>query len=251
MERKLRSSGTKTIIVLLLLSFGTTLFVAPEAEAGAKSFILGGLLGAGVVLAWPTICGAVAGIVGGIGAAGAAVAGAVGAASGAVAVGGAAVGGAVAGAGAAAGAAVTTGFGAIGAGIAAITASPLFVPCLIAAVAIIAGILIYKWIKKRNAAKADNNGGRISDTSSGTTWGSSSSGPTPITTSGEVQGTVSTKSSGSSCTSLQASHDAYVAAYRRYTQLLGQENPNQSEIQNALSDLKAKESSYRSMLGNK
>lgn len=138
----------QAVIVFLLVAFSTTSMFYGEANANIKHLLLGGALGAGVVLAWPTISAAVgcaAGAVGSVAAGiGSAVVGGVAAASGAVAAGGAAVGGAVAGVGVAAGSAVTAGFGAIGGAVAAITASPLFVPALLIAGAVIIGYIIYK-----------------------------------------------------------------------------------------------------------
>ncbi|HNY10188.1 MAG TPA: hypothetical protein PKK26_01225 [Candidatus Wallbacteria bacterium] len=136
------------ITVVLLVAFSTTSFYVGEAQANIKHLILGGVVGAGAVLAWPTISAAVGCAAGAVGSVAAGVGTAV---VGAVATGGAAVGGAIAGAGVAAGSAVTAGFGAIGGAVAAITASPLFIPALLIIAAVVIGYIIYK---KRKAANA-------------------------------------------------------------------------------------------------
>ena len=143
-----RKFAVQFLTIVLLVTFSTTSFFMGEAQANIKHLIVGGAIGAGAVLAWPTISaalGCAAGAVGSVAAGvGTAVVGAVGAAGAAVATGGAAVGGAIAGAGAVAGSAVTAGFGAIGGAVAAITASPLFIPALLIAGAVIIGYIIYK-----------------------------------------------------------------------------------------------------------
>lgn len=151
--------SVQILSVILLVTFSATSLFLGEAQANVKHLLVGGLVGAGAVIAWPTISaalGCAAGAVGSVAAGvGSAVVGAVGAAGAAVATGGAAVGGAIAGVGAAAGSAVTAGFGAIGGAVAAITASPLFVPALLIAGAVIIGYIIYK--KKFAGTKLSKN----------------------------------------------------------------------------------------------
>jgi hypothetical protein len=151
--------SVQILSVILLVTFSATSLFLGEAQANVKHLLVGGLVGAGAVIAWPTISaalGCAAGAVGSVAVGvGGAVVGAVGAAGAAVATGGAAVGGAIAGVGAAAGSAVTAGFGAIGGAVAAITASPLFVPALLIAGAVIIGYIIYK--KKFAGTKLSKN----------------------------------------------------------------------------------------------
>ncbi len=214
----------------------------PEvAHASAGHFVLGGVAGAGIVLAWPTIVAGVGAAAGAIGAAGAAVVGAVGAVGGAVAVGGAAAGGAVAGAGAAVGGAVTAGFGVIGGAIAAITASPLFVPALLIAGAAIAGYFIYKHFKKKKSSGV----ARISSTASTSTSSKNtavvSKSTTPVATKDKSTTAVSSTSSN-----VRVAYESYQAAYKRYIQCLQNDSTGSSvETKNALDELKKTETYYR------
>ncbi len=179
--------SVQILSVILLVTFSATSLFLGEAQANVKHLLVGGLVGAGAVLAWPTISaalGCAAGAVGSVAAGvGSAVVGAVGAAGAAVATGGAAVGGAIAGVGAAAGSAVTAGFGAIGGAVAAITASPLFVPALLIAGAVIIGYIIYK--KKFAGTKLSKN---INPFATGVT---STSAPTVVANTGTVAATPS------------------------------------------------------------
>ena len=177
--------SVQILSVILLVTFSATSLFLGEAQANVKHLLVGGLVGAGAVIAWPTISaalGCAAGAVGSVAAGvGSAVVGAVGAAGAAVATGGAAVGGAIAGVGAAAGSAVTAGFGAIGGAVAAITASPLFVPALLIAGAVIIGYIIYK--KKFAGTKLSKN---INPFATGVT---STSAPTVVANTGTTVAT--------------------------------------------------------------
>lgn len=174
--------SVQILSVILLVAFSTTSFFMGEAQANVKHLLVGGLVGAGAVIAWPTISAAIgcaAGAVGSVAAGvGGAVVGAVGAAGAAVATGGAAVGGAIAGVGVAAGSAVTAGFGAIGGAVAAITASPLFLPALLIAAAVVIGYIIYK--KKFAGTKLSKN---VNPFATGVT---STSSPTVVANTGTV-----------------------------------------------------------------
>ncbi|HPG57657.1 MAG TPA: hypothetical protein PKW98_07550 [Candidatus Wallbacteria bacterium] len=174
--------SVQILSVVLLVTFSFTSLFLGEAQANVKHLLVGGLVGAGAVIAWPTISaalGCAAGAVGSVAAGiGSAVVGGVAAAGAAVATGGAAVGGAIAGVGVAAGSAVTAGFGAIGGAVAAITASPLFVPALLIAGAVIIGYIIYK--KKFAGTKLSKN---INPFATGVT---STSAPTVAANTGTV-----------------------------------------------------------------
>jgi len=289
----------KALALLVIVAFTFTTFAVDQAQASIKQFLLGGAIGAGVVLAWPTICGALS-------ACGGAIAAGVGWLSGAAAVGGAAVGGAVAGVGAAAGTAVTGAFGAIGGGIAAITASPLFIPAILIAGALLIGYLIYKKHKAGTSSSStslwskikaklgigtttataatqvtSNYTPAITSSTSYANYSSASSSAaaaTPSTFSANVgSGTPAITSSnanaantpttikseegnerkpdtGSTATvtannALSAAHDKYVAAYKKYIDLLGSKNnASDPDVQSALKEYKDAFSSYQGML---
>lgn len=250
MNQILRMKATRLVALAMALVF-SCLCVAPErAEASAKHVVLGGLAGAGIVLAWPTIVAGAGAICGGIGPVVAGV-------TGAVAAGGAMVGGAVAGVGAAAGTAVTGAFGAIGGAIAAVTASPLFVPALIAIAAVVVGVLIYRAIKKKNEHKPV----RISDTPMNTppsvSDGKSGKNTPPVAVSDGKDGKDSKGGSkGSSGTSVgtvdaREAHERYQAAYRRYIECLQKDDSgSQPATQQALAELRSSEESYRRLMNS-
>lgn len=248
MENILRNRFSKAMSILVLAAFMLIVAFPPEvAEAGAKSLIVGAAAGAGLVLAWPTITAAVGCAAGAIGSvvvgAGTAIATGVGAVSGAVAVGGAAAGGAVAGAGAAVGSAVTAGFGAVGGAIAAVTASPLFVPALLVIGAVIAGVLIYKYIKKKKASSP----GRISEPTAVSGGRPVSAPPVTSSTKGkDKSGYTPPEASGS----VREAYEKYQAAYKRYIDCLRTDSSGTAqETQRALEDLRIYEKMYRKAMG--
>lgn len=255
-----KSRLNNMILVACMVSFAFVAMFYETASASAKHLIVGGLIGAGAVIAWPTIVGGVTAIAGGIGAAGAAAAGA-------VAVGGAAVGGAVAGVGAAVGGAVTAGFGAVGGAVAAITASPLFLPALIVVGAIVAGVLIYKHFQNKKdkesvspfSAVDSKNNGRITDSAPTVDKNSaepavSSSVPSDKnqSVSKNVSGATEQPSSKQAYQddSSKGIKDRYTAAYQNYVRLLESDSSNgtSAEIMNAFQQLKTAQTEYRNYL---
>ncbi len=249
------------ILVMCMVSFALVSMFYDTARASTKHLIVGGLIGAGAVIAWPTIVGGVSALAGGAVAMGTAAAGA-------VAVGGAAVGGAVAGVGAAVGGAVTAGFGAVGGAVAAITASPLFLPALIIAGVAIAGVFIYKHFKDKKAKESvspfgpsvSKNSGRITDTNEPA--GKNSAEPAPavnptlpssqpaanknIASAIEQAKPQQTYQDDSS----KAVKDRYTAAYQNYVRLLESDSSNgtSAEIMNAFQQLKNAQTEYRDYL---
>lgn len=245
-----------------MVSFALVSMFYDTARASTKHLIVGGLIGAGAVIAWPTIVGGVSALAGGAVAMGTAAAGA-------VAVGGAAVGGAVAGVGAAVGGAVTAGFGAVGGAVAAITASPLFVPALIIAGVAIAGVFIYKHFKDKKDKESvspfgpsvSKNNGRITDTGAPPA-GKNVAEPAPaanpmlpasqpaanknIASASEQAKPQQTHKDDSS----KAIKDRYTAAYQNYVRLLESDSSNgtSAEIMNAFQQLKNAQTEYRNYL---
>lgn len=258
-----RTIFTNTILMACILSFAIVGTFHDTARASVKHLVVGGVIGAGAVLAWPTIVGGVTAIAGGVGAAGAAVAGA-------VATGGAMAGGAIAGVGTAVGGAVTAGFGAIGGAVAAITASPLFVPALIIAGVAIAGFFIYKHFSKKSASKAaekanenpfetqaPTSGGRITDaaptvvTDKNTTPGAATTtADKNVSATPEQVFTQSTKPVDNQDSSSKSLKDKYTAAYQNYVRLLQNDTTNGSspEIMQAFQQLKQSQDEYRAYL---
>jgi hypothetical protein len=246
MQTLLRLRFLKALSLLTILTV-TLLGVYPPqaAQADAKSLVAGAAVGAGVVLAWPMITAGVGAICGGIGAAGVAVAGAVttgvAAASGAVAVGGAMAGGAVAGAGAAVGAGVTSAFGAVGGAIAAITASPLFIPALLIAGAAVATYFIYKHFKK----KKETGPVRISDNTIATK-STSSKTTTAVSTKTSTKNTGSTSTGVTQTLDKNRAYENYQAAYKRYIECLQNDSTGRDQkTLEALEELRTHEAVYR------
>jgi len=246
-----------SIVILCMLSFSlvSMFYEVSRAQAAVKHLIAGGLIGAGAVLAWPTIIGGVTALASGAVAIG-------GAAAGAVAAGGAAVGGAIAGTGAAVGGAVVGGFGAVGGAIAAITASPLFLPALLIAGVVIGGIFVYKYFKDKEAKKSVSPysnvtpaKGRISDDSKNDKNADknaiSSSGSSIIATDTQAS-TKTTQPDKISYNedSSKAVKDRYTAAYQNYIRLLQNDSSNGTslEITNAFKELKTVQEEYRNYL---
>lgn len=251
------------MLMMVIVTFSSVALFYDTARAGLRDVIIGGALGAGVVLAWPTISGAAVALGGGIMAAGAAV-------TGAVATAGAAVGGAVAGAGVAVGGAVTAGFGAIGGAVAAITASPLFVPALIIAGVAIAGFFIYKHFKNKKASESaqvtpnsplakydpsptatkSKSTGRISEEAAPTADKNSASPPASKNTAASTEQSVSDKNSAYNDNTINGLQERYTAAYKNYVRLLETDTTNGSspEVVRAFSELKKAQEEYRAAL---
>ncbi|HNY10189.1 MAG TPA: hypothetical protein PKK26_01230 [Candidatus Wallbacteria bacterium] len=242
-----------TILMACIISFAFVGMFYETSQASIKHLVIGGIIGAGAVLAWPTITGAVASIAGAAVAGGAAV-------TSAVAVGGAAVGGAVAGAGAAVGGAITGGFAAIGGAVAAITASPLFLPILAIVAVAVVGYFVYKHFKNKAAktptTTADNpydsttTTGRITDSTTTTTTATTDKNTTPTTTTA-ADTTVSTPTTQSVQDSSAKSYkDKYTAAYQNYIKLLQTDTSNgtSAEIMQAFQQLKQAQDEYKNYL---
>ncbi len=242
-----------SILMACIISFAFVGMFYETAQASIKHLVVGGLLGAGAVLAWPTITGAVAAMAGGVMAAGTAVAGA-------VATGGALAGGAIAGTGAAVGGAVTAGFGAIGGAIAAITASPLFIPALIIGAVAITGYFVYKHFKNKAAdpaAKAAENPfenapatGRITDTAPAV---SDNKNVTPATATPDFKNDAGVKPENQAVDQNSAAKsvkDKYTASYQNYIRLLQTDSSNGTspEIMQAFQQLKQSQDEYRTYL---
>lgn len=255
-----RNRFNNMILVACMVSFAFVAMFYETATASTKHLIIGGLVGAGAVLAWPTIVGGVTAIAGGVAAAGTAVVGA-------VAAGGAAVGGAVAGAGAAIGGAVTAGFGAVGGAIAAITASPLFVPALIIAGLAVAGVFIYKHFKDKKAKESvspfgpstSKNTGRITETAPAADKNAAepAAAANPAlpdknsskNISGASEQTASPQQAYQDVSS-KGIKDRYTAAYQNYVRLLESDTSNgtSAEIMQAFQQLKNAQTEYRDYL---
>jgi len=233
-----RLKSLRILSVTLAVVLAVIAAVPERSEANVGHVLLGGLAGAGIVLAWPTITAGVGALCAGVGTVAAG-------ATAAVAAGGAAVGGAVVGAGAVAGGAITSAFGAIGGAIAAVTASPLFVPALIIIAVAVGGYLIYRAIKKSKENKPMRiTESTISETSSPT--------PTRVTETSvattESNGTTVATTTGLTPDARNA-HEIYQASYRRYIQALQtDETGSQPGTQQALQELRQAETAYRACM---
>lgn len=228
------------ILIACIISFAFVSFIHDTAQASVKHALLGALVGAGAVIAWPTITAAATSLAGGAIAVGTAAAGA-------IATGGAVVGGAVAGAGAAVGGAVTAGFGAIGGAVAAITASPLFLPALAIVAVAAVGYFAYKHFKKQRivedaSAKKDEistpTTGRISDKNSSVN--EEQAKPATNTNIVADKNTTPDKNTTTTTTidstkpyqdnSANAIKDRYSAAYKNYINLLQTDTTDRKSV---------------------
>lgn len=250
------------ILVACMISFAFVALFSETANASAKHLIVGGLVGAGAVLAWPTIVGGVTALASGAVAVGGAV-------TGAVAVGGAAVGGAVAGVGTAIGGAVTAGFGAVGGAVAAITASPLFFPALLIAGAVVAGVFIYKHFKDKKAKEAvspfgptvSKTSGRITEPAAAADKNAAEPSPAANPALPNKNQTPANKNVSGAAEqakpqqtykddSSKAIKDRYTAAYQNYVRILESDSSNGTspELMQAFQQLKNAQTEYRDYL---